>query len=90
MYSWTPIPPPLRKIFQGECIDHVRELESRFSFCLVSRLGVERYTCQLFPRFYPGSAGIFEDDTIISEKKSEEGPKKPEVFRRRPKSYDCV
>ena len=43
-------------------------------------LRTEFYTCQLFLRykreiFYPGSAGIFEDDTIISEDS-----------RRRPKS----
>ena len=50
------------------------------------------YTCQLFLRYFSGSAGIFEDDTIISEdsrripKSSEEVrslPKTSEVCRRR-------
>ena len=45
------------------------------------------YTCQLFLRykgkiFYPGSAGIFEDDTIISED-SRRSPKSSEVCQRR-------
>ena len=36
--------------------------------------------------FYPGSAGIFEDDTIISE----DYRKKSEVFRRSPKISEDV
>ena len=36
--------PPPEKLFRANdlSIDYVRELESRFNFCLVSRLGVER------------------------------------------------
>ena len=50
-----------------------------------------------FPDFYPGGAGIFEDDTIISEdspritessKDVQSLPKTSEVFVRRPRSAE--
>ena len=55
-------------------------------------LRTEFYTCQLFLRykreiFYPGSAGIFEDDTIISED-SRRSPKSSEEVRSLPKTSE--
>ena len=50
------------------------------------------YTCQLFLRYKREIfiAGIFEDDTIISEDFQRSLSKKSEVFRRHPKSCEDV